>query len=215
MDATRKYNETRAHNTLENKGFKGTDNENTPGIHTGTIQVVEKDNKLSIPTDGISFPNYNLTTGTATAVIEKGTPKVVTYSDGSKVLGIVVDSAVWKVDLGKTDDLEYNKQAFATYEDESGNKQTVYGTKLSGAGDVEIASGEVMTRAAAANLTTYGQRMKITFTQGASIESTDPGILKIIEMGENAGKGTATIEAVGIGKAAIVAVASDNNGANL
>lgn len=214
--ATRKYNETRAHYTLEYTGFKGTDNENTPGIHTGTIQVVENDNELSIPTDGISFPNYNLTTGTATVKIEKGTPKVVTYSAGSNVLGTVVDSAGWKVKLGDATQINDNNQAFAIYEDESGNEQTVYGTKLFGGGTpVTITPSGVLTRAVAEGLTTYGQRMKITFTQGASIESTDPGILKIIEMGENEGKGTATIEAVGIGKAAIVAVASDNNGANL
>ena len=214
-NATRKCNETRAHYTLNYSGFKGADNENTPGIHTGTIQVEENNNELSIPTDGISFPNYNLTTGTATVMIEKGTPKVVTYSDGTNVLGTVVDPAGWEVTLGSEDDIKNNKQAFATYRDESGNTQTVYGTKLSGVRNVAIAPGDVMTRAAATGLTTYGQRMKITFTKGASIESTDPGILKIIEMGEDNNNGTATIEAVGIGKAAIVAVASDNKGANL
>lgn len=211
-NATRRYNETRARYTLVYNGFKGEDNEYTPGIHTGTIQVVEQDNVLSIPTDGLTFPNYNLSTGTATVAIEKGTPKVVTYSNGNKVLGIVVDSAGWKVELGSGQSINKNKQAFATYSDESDNTQTVYGALLSGTEtSVTVKPGDVMTRAVATGLTTYGQRMKITFTKGASIESTDPNILKIVEMGD----GNATVEAVGIGKAAIVAVASDNKGADL
>ncbi len=209
VDAKRRYNETRPTYTLVYSGFQGSDNENTPGIHTGTIGVVEKaNNVLSVSTEGVSFPNYSLRTNDATVTIEKGTPKVVTYSDASGVYGKIVDAAGWKVTLGNVTD----NRACATYTDDSGNMQTVYGAQLSGAGTVEVfRDGNVMTRALEAEFKTYGQRMKIKFTSGASIESTDPSILKIIEIGDE----TATIEAVGIGHAAIVAIASDNMGANL
>ena len=211
VDAKRRYNETRPTYTLVYSGFQGSDNENTPGIHTGTIGVVENDNNvLSVSRAGVSFPNYNLITGTATVTIEKGTPKVVTYSDGNTVTGTVVDAAGWEVTLGN--DINTKQQAYATYQDDNGNEQTVYGAKLSGTGTtVTIAKSSILTRAVKEDFETYGQRMKITFTKDASIESTDPSILKIIEIGDE----TATIEAVGIGHAAIVAIASDNKGANL
>ncbi len=217
-NAKRKYNELRASYDLKFEGFKnGEDINTTQDLYTGTLAVEENKGVLSIA-KGISFNNYELETVPADVEIVRGTPKVVTYSDASNAYGIIVDAAGWDLDENAVKIMNEN-QAYVEY----GDGQRAYGDALQSKAAIEITVGsttEPTTKAANANVTrtplTYGQTLKITYPSTATLTSTNYNVLSITDAGaDGSDTKTATVQAVGIGDAAIVATGASGAGANL
>ncbi|RDU47600.1 hypothetical protein DWU89_18705 [Parabacteroides acidifaciens] len=217
-NAKRKYNELRASYDLKFEGFKnGEDINTTQDLYTGTLAVEENKGVLSIA-KGISFNNYELETVPADVEIVRGTPKVVTYSDASNAYGIIVDVAGWDLDENAVKIMNEN-QAYVEY----GDGQRAYGDALQSKAAIEITVGsttEPTTKAANANVTrtplTYGQTLKITYPSTATLTSTNYNVLSITDAGaDGSDTKTATVQAVGIGDAAIVATGASGAGANL
>lgn len=203
----RKYNESALHYSLS---FTANGQPIKP-IYTGQITVTENNGQWTASLNNVQFPNYgavSLASTSGTVEIEKGTPKVLTYTSAANtVAGLLVDNEGWtdvQDDGTETD----TNGTFAKFKYDNGRK-SVRGASLTPPSTLTAHTWTITKntrmRAAALRAETetelnYGETATLTKVGGFAYSVSNPAVITLTE-----NSGDYTINAVGVGSAAVIA----------
>ncbi len=213
-NVSRRYNEKALHYDL---AFQVNGKELVSPAYTGTVSVTETTTGTYQVNAAITIPNYGKVTATPAdgdVVIERGTPKVLTYNNADKsVGGLLLDKEGWEdAELRVIGEADNKAHASVYYK---GGTDSIVGRTLTVATppsfdwgfQVPAANRMLKATKAVTNASVqYGQTATFSKQTGVSFESSNPNVFVVKE-----GTGNMIIETVGVGTAAVIAKGSGNN----
>ena len=203
----RKYNESALHYSLN---FTANGKRIDP-IYTGSITVTENrsNGTWTASLNSVKFPNYgevSLASKEGPVNIEKGTPKVLTYTSAANtVSGLLVDAEGWTTSVIEIKNDGVKQYAQVTYD----NGKIARGVSLDVPSAItphtwNITKNSMRAAALRAAETStqldYGQTATLTKVDGFAYSVSNPAVITLTE-----NSGNYTINAVGVGDAAVIA----------